>query len=242
KFPNVPFLNLLWLDWLEHGTTNHRDLVLTSLRKMLSGGIYDHVGGGLSRYSTDADWLVPHFEKMLYDNAQLISLCCQAYGETGDPLFRVRIEETVNSLLNEMRLADGAFASSLDADSEGVEGKFYVWSEEEVVSVLGKDAAVLLQTYQLSNPAECEGGPILNIIAHPALGDEAEEQKLRSLLDKLASARTARIRPGCDDKVLVDWNGLTISALADAGRMLERQDWTEDAQSAYAFMRSCRRE
>jgi len=241
KFPNVPFLNLLWLDWLEHGATNHRDLVLTSLRKMLSGGIYDHVGGGLSRYSTDADWLVPHFEKMLYDNAQLISLCCQAYGETGDPLFRVRIEETVKWLLNEMWLADGAFASSLDADSEGVEGKFYVWSEEEIISVLGQDATVLLETYQLSKPAEWEGGPILNRSAHPALGDEADEQRLRALLDKLAAARTARVRPGCDDKVLVDWNGLAISALADAGRMLERQDWIEAAQSAYAFIQSTMR-
>src|SRR5690606_40657660 len=118
--------------------------VLTSLRNMLSGGIYDHVGGGLSRYSTDADWLVPHFEKMLYDNAQLIHLSCQAYGETGDRLFKARIEETVAWLLREMEV-DGAFASSLDADSEGVEGKFYCWTEDEVKSVLGGDADTLLE-------------------------------------------------------------------------------------------------
>jgi len=242
KFPNVPFLNLLWLDWLEHGTTENRDHVLITLRKMLSGGIYDHVGGGLSRYSTDEDWLVPHFEKMLYDNAQLIHLCCQAYGETGDPLFRVRIEETVKWLQNEMWLASGGFASSLDADSEGEEGKFYTWTEEEVRSVLGSEADVLLQTYQLSKPAAWEGGPILHRSANPGLGTEAHEHELRHLLDRLAAARAKRVRPGCDDKVLVDWNGLAIAALADAGRLLGRADWIEAAQSAYAFILSSMRD
>lgn len=242
KFPNVPFLNLLWLDWLEHGTAENRDLVLTSLRKMLSGGIYDHVGGGLSRYSTDEDWLVPHFEKMLYDNAQLISLCCQAYGETGDLLFRVRIEETIQWLLNEMQLAGGGFASSRDADSEGIEGKFYVWTPEEINSVLGKDAEILLQTYQLSKPAEWEGSSILHRTTHSALGDESQELKLRALLDKLGTVRAKRVQPGCDDKVLVDWNGLAITALADAGRMLGRKDWIEAAKATYVFIKEAMRE
>lgn len=241
KFPNVPVLNLLWLDWLEHGTSEHRDLVLTSLRKMLAGGIYDHVGGGLSRYSTDADWLVPHFEKMLYDNAQLITLCSQAYSETGDLLFKTRMDETATWLLREMRLEGGAFASSLDADSDGAEGKFYVWAADEVTSVLGDNAKILLETYQLSKPAEWEGGPILHRSAHPKLLDGVLERKLRSILDQLGEARASRIRPGCDDKILVDWNGLAITALADAGRLFGRQDWIEAAQQAYRFVLNTQR-
>jgi uncharacterized protein YyaL (SSP411 family) len=241
KFPNVPFLNLLWLDWLEHGTKEHRDLVLTSLRNMLSGGIYDHVGGGLSRYSTDADWLVPHFEKMLYDNAQLISLCCQAYGETGDRLFKLRTEETITWLLREMEV-DGAFASSLDADSEGVEGKFYCWTEDEVRSVLGGHADTLFETYQLSKPVEWEGSPILHRSAHKTLMNEEQEELLRSYLDQLGHARENRIHPGRDDKVLVDWNGLAIIALASAGRVFERDDWIGAAKRAYSYICSRTRE
>jgi Highly conserved protein containing a thioredoxin domain len=243
KFPNVPFLNLLWLDWLEYGTAEHRDMVLTTLRAILSGGIYDHVGGGMSRYSTDDEWLVPHFEKMLYDNAQIISLCCQAYGETGDPLFRVRVEETVKWMLNEMWLAQGGFASSLDADSEGKEGKYYTWTEDELVSVLGKDGAEeLLQTYQLSKPATWEGGPILHRSASPNILEEPSERRLHTLKHKLADARKARVRPGCDDKILIDWNGLAINALAEAGRVFSRPEWIEAAQSVYAFIQSTMRD
>ena len=142
KFPNAPFMLTLWLSWLRDGNAAHRDDVLVSLEQMLGGGIYDHIGGGLSRYSTDAEWLVPHFEKMLYDNAELIRFCNWAYAESGNDLFRVRIEEIVDWLLREMRVDGGAFAASLDADSDGEEGLFYTWSKDEVEAVLGDDSAL----------------------------------------------------------------------------------------------------
>ncbi|MCT7376248.1 thioredoxin domain-containing protein [Chelativorans salis] len=236
KFPNTPFLDVLWLDWLENRTTAHRDAVLGTLSSMLAGGIYDHVGGGLARYSTDARWLVPHFEKMLYDNAQLIRLACFAHAETGDELFRTRIEEAVGWMLREMRVEGGAFASSLDADTEGEEGKFYLWKRAEIEKILGEDAETLLGFYSLSSPEGWEGDPILHRLHHPDVQPAAEERRQRELLDRLLAARESRTRPGRDDKVLVDWNGLTIAALTVAGRQLARPDWIEAAQTAYRFV------
>ncbi|WP_159586936.1 thioredoxin domain-containing protein [Chelativorans xinjiangense] len=236
KFPNAPFLDVLWLDWLENRTAAHRDAVLGTLRFMLSGGIYDHVGGGLARYSTDAQWLVPHFEKMLYDNAQLIRHACFAYAETGDELFRMRIEEMIGWMLREMRVEGGAFASSLDADTEGEEGKFYLWTRTEIEKVLGEDAETLLGFYSLSRPEGWEGDPILHRLHRPDAQPPAEERRQRDLLDRLLAAREKRPRPGRDDKVLVDWNGLTIAALATAGRQLARPDWVEAAQTGYRFV------
>lgn len=236
KFPNAPFLEVLWLDWLENRTAAHRDAVLTTLRHMLSGGIYDHVGGGLARYSTDAQWLVPHFEKMLYDNAQLVRLAGFAYAETGDPLFRMRIEETVGWLLREMRVDGGAFASSLDADSEGEEGKFYLWRHEEIEQVLGEDAGFLMDVYSLSVPEGWEGDPILHRSQRPQALPPDQKRRLRALLDRLLAARDRRVRPQRDDKVLVDWNGLAIAALTMAGRQFDRQEWIGAACAAYRFV------
>jgi len=236
KFPNAPFLELLWLDWLEHGTAEHRDAVIKSLRFMLSGGIYDHVGGGLARYSTDARWLVPHFEKMLYDNAQLIRLASFAYAETDDRLFRNRIEETIEWLHREMRVEGGAFASSLDADSGGEEGKFYLWTRSQVEAVLGSDAEYLLKVYDLASPTGWEGDPILHRLQHANALPEAEEQRLRGHLNRLLPEREKRPRPGRDDKVLVDWNGLTITSLANAGRQFDRADWVASGQTAFRFV------
>src|SRR5690606_38677057 len=153
------------------GRGRHREAVLSSLRHMLSGGIYDHVGGGLCRYATDDSWLVPHFEKMLYDNAQLIALGTAAYSLTEDELFRFRIEETVGFLAREMTVNGGGFASSLDADSDGEEGLFYLWDEAEIDATLGAGrAADLLSFYQLARPAGWEGKPILHRRDNPALG------------------------------------------------------------------------
>mgnify|MGYP001217444517 CR=1 FL=1 len=237
KFPNAPFLDLLWLNWLENGAESDRDTVLLTLRSMLAGGIYDHVGGGLARYSVDAQWLVPHFEKMLYDNAQLIRLCSYAYGGTHDRLFRIRIEDTIKWLLREMTVEGGGFASSLDADSEGEEGKFYLWTRAEIEDVLGVgDARELLAIYDLANPEEWEGNPILHRRRHPEVLDDSSEQRLRTLLDRLTAARGARTRPGRDDKVLVDWNGLAIAAIAVAGRQFARPEWIEAAARAFRFV------
>ena len=226
KFPNAAMTATLWLNWLEDGDQRCRDAVLLMLDKMLRGGIYDHVGGGLARYSTDAEWLVPHFEKMLYDNAQLIRLCNWAFAETGNALFRIRIEETVAWLLREMRTANG-FASSLDADSEGEEGRFYTWTEEQLEKALGPDTGGFLEQYCLSKPDVWEGAPILH------QKDGASASELRPSLDRLLARRADRVRPGRDDKVLVDWNGLAITALAEAGRALKRPDWIEAAESVF---------
>lgn len=233
KFPNAPFMQTLWLSWLIDGVEAHRDAVVHSLATMLDGGIYDHIGGGLCRYSTDADWLVPHFEKMLYDNAQLIRQAGWAYAATGEELFRIRIEETVAWLLREMRVDGGGFASSLDADSEGEEGLFYVWSEDEIREVLGREADDFLSVYRLAAPSNWHGKPIVHIADTVA---DADRSRLAPHRERLLQARARRIRPGRDDKVLADWNGLMITALAEAGRQFARPDWVDAARAAYRFV------
>ncbi|WP_265516222.1 thioredoxin domain-containing protein [Nitratireductor luteus] len=235
KFPNTPFMNILWLNWLERANEGHRDAVIFSLRKMLSGGIYDHIGGGLARYATDARWLVPHFEKMLYDNAQLISLTSQAFAATGDPLFRTRIEETINWLLRDMRTEAGAFASSLDADSEGEEGKYYLWTEQQIREVLGPDTERFLEVYELARPEGWEGEPILHRSYYSSI-DLEDEPWLAEQRAKLLAARQRRLAPSRDDKVLVDWNGMAIAAIAHAGRQLQRADWVGAATAAFHFI------
>jgi len=233
KFPNAPFTQTLWLSWLIDGVESHRDAVVVSLEKMLDGGIWDHIGGGLCRYSTDAEWLVPHFEKMLYDNAQLIRQAGWAYAATGNELFRIRIEEVIAWLLREMQVEGGGFASSLDADSEGEEGLFYVWSEDEVRAVLGEAADDFLSVYRLTAPDNWHGKPIVHIAAAVS---EADRQRLAPLRQKLLQARERRVRPGRDDKVLADWNGLTIAALTEAGRQFGRPEWVDAARAAYRFV------
>ena len=232
KFPNAPFMQTLWLNWLESGDHANRDSVILSLRKMLDGGIYDHVGGGLCRYSTDAEWLVPHFEKMLYDNAQLIRLANWVYAESGDETFRDRIETTVAWLLRDMRAEGGGFAASLDADSGGEEGAFYTWDRSEIESILGPDAATLRGSYTLAEPSNWEGGPIL----HRSATDDVPRTARDAMFARLLADRERRVRPGRDDKVLADWNGLMITALAEAARTMQRTDWMEAAQQAYRFV------
>ncbi|MGS1094883.1 thioredoxin domain-containing protein [Aquamicrobium terrae] len=233
KFPNAPFMHALWLSYLNTGNAAHRSAVLTSLEHMLAGGIYDHVGGGLARYSTDAQWLVPHFEKMLYDNAQLLRLANWAYAESGSELFRVRIEETIAFLLDEMRVEGGAFASSLDADSEGQEGLFYTWEESEVEEVLGSDSSLFFKYFSLAKPPSWEGKPILFQTPDQAMQAVVNAVELKPLKQRLLSARGKRVRPGLDAKVLTDWNGLAIGALAECGRTFGQPDWIEAARMAF---------
>ncbi|UVK39648.1 thioredoxin domain-containing protein [Mesorhizobium sp. AR10] len=236
KFPNAPFMQTLWLSWLRDGSTSHRDAVLLSLEKMLAGGIYDHIGGGLSRYSTDAEWLVPHFEKMLYDNAQLIRLCNWAYAASGNDLFRIRIEGTVDWLLREMRVDGGAFAASLDADSDGEEGLFYTWSKDEVEAVLGDESSLFFKHFMLSSPHGWEGKPIVHQTEAQQAQSVVIHDQLIPLKEKLLAAREQRVRPGRDGKALTDWNGLMISALTEAGRSLGRADWIDAAERAFAHI------
>ncbi|MDE2166151.1 MAG: thioredoxin domain-containing protein [Alphaproteobacteria bacterium] len=236
KFPQTPLLDLIWRGWKRGKIPALRDAVLLTLDHITQGGIYDHVGGGFARYSTDARWLVPHFEKMLYDNALLIGLLTEAWRETRNPLYAARVAETVAWLEREMRLPEGGFASSLDADSEHEEGKFYVWTEAEIDGALGARAARFKATYDVTPAGNWEGRAILNRLSRIAwLGDE-EERAFAHDLTALLAARAHRIRPGLDDKALADWNGLMIAALAEAAAAFARPDWLTLATQGFAFV------
>jgi uncharacterized protein len=243
KFPQAPVFELLWRAWKRGGDARYRDAVCLTLNRMAQGGIYDHLGGGFARYATDAEWLVPHFEKMLYDNAALIDLLAVAWQESGEPLYEQRIRETVGWALREMRAApaaDGsqAFASALDADSEGEEGRFYVWTEAEIDEVLGPEASLFKQHYDVTAAGNWEGKVILNRSAQPALADAKTEAGLAAARARLLARRSGRVRPGFDDKVLADWNGLMIAALAHAGAIFGQAGWLEAARTAFAFVRA----
>ncbi len=243
KFPQVPLFHLFWRAWKRTKDKHFKDAVTITLTRMCQGGIYDHLGGGFARYSVDANWLVPHFEKMLYDNAELLGLLTLVWQETRDPLYAARVRETVGWLEREMLAApndagDRAFAASLDADSEGEEGKFYVWSEAEIDAVLGADSDLFKQHYDVSADGNWEGHTILNRSRRPSLMDDATEARFAEEREKLLKARAKRIRPGWDDKVLADWNGLMIGALADAAVAFDEPPWLELAARAFRFIRS----
>ena len=236
KFPQGALFELLWRAGLRGGGDAYFDAVTHSLERICQGGIYDHLGGGFSRYAVDERWLVPHFEKMLYDNAQLLDLLALAYGRTGNPLFRARAADTVAWLARELTLPGGGFASSLDADSEGQEGKFYVWSAAEVTALLGgQDAAFFARHYDVTPAGNFERENILNRLDAPP-ASAAEEARLALLRAKLLAARAGRVRPHLDDKVLADWNGLMIAALAHAGTAFGEPDWIAMAERAFAFV------
>ncbi|MEQ1697780.1 MAG: thioredoxin domain-containing protein [Hyphomicrobiaceae bacterium] len=237
KFPQWNFFWLLWRGAIRYDQPLAKAAVEKTLIHICQGGIYDHLGGGFARYATDEKWLVPHFEKMLYDNALLIDLMSEVYRETGNRLFEVRVAETVAWLEREMIAEGGAFAASLDADSEGEEGKFYVWTFDELVAVLGEEVAkVFGQIYDVKPGGNWEGRAILNRLNSRELMSAAEEDKLGILKRRLLAVRDKRVRPGFDDKVLADWNGLMISALAKAAVVFKRPEWTALAERAFAFV------
>jgi uncharacterized protein len=274
KFPQCSMLELLWRTGQRRNDARFFELVELTLTHMSEGGIYDHLAGGFSRYSVDEHWLVPHFEKMLYDNAQLLELLALAHLRTGNKLYRQRAEETVGWLAREMTTPEGAFSASLDADSEGEEGKFYVWSRAEIEEVLGaRDAEFFARIYDVTPGGNFEGHNILNRLASlaepkkdgapapqaakngpPSNGHSTDRPlpdadyliaqkrradnitRLGSLREKLLAARAKRVRPGLDDKVLADWNGLMIAALVNAGTMLREPSWIGMAKLAFAFI------
>jgi uncharacterized protein YyaL (SSP411 family) len=248
KFPNAALYELIWRAGLRTADERFFKLIEHTLERICEGGIYDHLGGGFSRYSVDERWLVPHFEKMLYDNAQLLEMLALAHGRSqngvasladgrsGDPLFRQRAAETVQWLQAEMTTAEGAFSASLDADSEGEEGKFYVWSKAEIVAALGaENAAFFVQHYDVTDEGNFEGHNILNRLNGLPRSNE-DEAKLAMLRGKLFMLRSGRVRPGLDDKVLADWNGLMIAALANAGAMLGEPSWIGLGARAFDFI------
>ena len=242
KFPNAPILELLWRAGARLANAPYRDLVKLTLSKMSEGGIYDHLGGGYARYSTDERWLVPHFEKMLYDNAQILELLALCHHEFGGELFRERAKETVGWLQREMTNAEGAFCASLDADSEGVEGKFYVWTYAEIEALLGQEDAAFFGTFYDASPRgnwedEAHGGSVIILNRLEAKAPTfAEEARLAALRQRLFEARDKRIRPGLDDKILADWNGLMIAALVNAATLFGEPEWIGLAARAYNFI------
>jgi uncharacterized protein len=234
KFPQAALLEFLWRAGRRTGEQRYFAAVEITLDHICRGGIYDHLGGGFSRYSVDERWLVPHFEKMLYDNAQLLELLALAHQHSGNPLFRQRAHETVGWLRREMTTPEGAFCASLDADSEGEEGKFYVWSLDEVQQILGaEDAHFFAVQYDMTPQGNFEGHNILNYLNNLPRSMEVEA-RLAPMREKLLALRAKRVRPGLDDKVLADWNGLMIAALANASVLLEEPSWAEMAAHAFA--------
>ena len=235
KFPNPGLIELLWRHAARSGDEASRAAANRTLMQMARGGIHDHLGGGFARYAVDEGWLVPHFEKMLYDNAQLLPLYALEAARTGDPLLLEAADGIVAWLERDMLLLERAFAASLDADSEGVEGKFYVWTLAELEEVLGPDdAALFARHYDVTADGNWEGHTILNRLGTPDPSPEIAT-KLADLRVRLLSFRSQRIPPGRDDKILADWNGLMITGLVRASGILGRKDWIELAAGAFRF-------
>lgn len=223
KFPHASVIELLL-------TLGEREMALHTLRRMAAGGIYDQVGGGFSRYSVDARWTVPHFEKMLYDNALLARAYLHGFQITGDAFFRRICTETLDWALRELRQPEGGFASALDADSEGVEGKYYVWTLEQVRDALGPElGAEAIEHFGMTEGGNFEGANI-------PLRAKRDPERLAEIKARLYAVREQRVRPGLDDKRVASWNGLMISALADAGGALEREDYVEAAVACAEFV------
>lgn len=236
KFPQVSLLRQLWAAGDRTGNADFKAAVLHTIRKMCEGGIYDHLGGGFARYTVDRVWLVPHFEKMLYDNAQILELLALAWLETGDLLYQRRAMETVAWLRDDMTTAEGAFAAARDADSEGEEGRFYVWDATEIDQILGPDSAEFKSFYDVTPTGNWEGKTILNRLHLLETPNPVEERRLAPMRETLLGHRANRVPPLKDDKVLADWNGLAIAALAHTGSVFEQPDWIGAAETAFAFV------
>jgi uncharacterized protein len=231
KFPQPSMLETMLLAAVRTGRSEILDAATNTLNAMASGGIYDHLGGGFARYSTDRQWLVPHFEKMLYDNALLVRVYLHAWQLTGDAALRQVVVETLQYLLEPpMRIAGAGFASAEDADSEGVEGRFYVWDAAEVRDVAG-DAA--LEWYGVTDSGNWEGA---NILFRPERGALQRPPEVEAARRALLERRNARVRPGLDDKVLTEWNAMAVAALAEAGASLGVPGWVEVGEEVGRFL------
>ena len=236
KFPHPADLELCLRQWATAGDEGARGMALTTLENMARGGIYDQLGGGFARYSVDQYWMIPHFEKMLYDNGPLLALCAQAWQVSRDPLYARVARETAGWMLREMQSPEGGFYSSLDADSEHEEGKFYVWSRDEAGALLsGDEYAVVAAHYGLDRAANFEDRHWNLHVSKPLR--EGAEVLLESARAKLFAAREKRIRPGRDEKVLVSWNALAIRGLARAARVFGQRPWLDAARCALDFIR-----
>ena len=226
------------------GNADALKYVETTLNQMAQGGIYDQVGGGFSRYATDARWHAPHFEKMLYDNAQLVSLYSHAFQLTKNPLYKRIVYETLAFVNRELTSPEGGFYSSLDADSEGEEGKFYVWTEKEIKDVLGNDAPVFIDYFGVKSDGNWEHDKNIpdinfgdnNVAKKYHLSDEEFEKKVTELKQKLFDARTRRIRPHTDDKILTSWNALMAKGFIDAYQAFGDEAFLAAAKKNVSFL------
>lgn len=246
KFPGTMALDYCLRYYLATGYQPAWEHLFLSLDKMCRGGIYDHLGGGFARYTVDEAWLVPHFEKMLYDNALLVTLLAEGYQLNHKPIYRQHIIDTLGWVAREMKAPEGGFYSALDADSEGIEGKFYVWSKAEIQEILGEKAALFCEVYEVSEEGNWEGHNILNlphsleeIVSRlDAKTTQAGnlEHFLRDCRTQLLAARSERIRPGVDDKILLDWNALMVKAYAKAYRALGIVEYLDEAKIAMDFL------
>jgi uncharacterized protein YyaL (SSP411 family) len=243
KFPQPMNLEFLLRAHVRTGDPEPLHWVTHTLRRMACGGIYDQIGGGFHRYSVDAVWLVPHFEKMLYDNAQLSRVYLHTYQVTGDVFFKSIATEIYDYVLREMTTPDGGFTSATDADSEGEEGKFFVWSLAELEAVLGGDARVAVEYWGVSAGGNFEGHNILyvpnpdEVIAERlGLTVEALRERIAGIKDKLFAVRSQRVAPGLDDKILTGWNGMMLASLAEAARVLDRADYRAAAIQNASFL------
>ncbi len=245
KFP-LP-VGYQYLLFHNHLTQDQQSLeaVTTTLQKMADGGIYDQIGGGFARYSTDAHWKVPHFEKMLYDNAQLLSLYASAYQKTKDPSYKRIVEETIQFIEREMTSKEGGFYSALDADSEGIEGKYYVWENSELESLLGNDADLIKEYYNTTIKGNWENG--VNILLKTSsdqkiakkygISESELMQHIAKAKNVLLKEREKRIRPGLDDKILTSWNALMIKGYIDSYRVFDKKPYLKAALKNAEFLK-----
>ncbi|MBI4469090.1 MAG: thioredoxin domain-containing protein, partial [Acidobacteria bacterium] len=250
KFPGSMSLTFLLWRFARTGDAQALEMAESSMKKMARGGIYDHVGGGFHRYSVDEKWLIPHFEKMLYDNALLARLYLDGFRVTGQAFYRRIAEETLEYVMREMTHASGGFTSTQDADSEGHEGKFFVWTPDEIEQVLGRpDAEFFCQAYDVTALGNFEGKTVLNIPRDPeitaklaGITPDELESRLAAMRSRLREVRERRVKPGLDDKILTSWNGLMIRSFAEAGAVLARADFLNAARRSADFLWSSLRQ
>ncbi|MEJ7587909.1 MAG: thioredoxin domain-containing protein [Ferruginibacter sp.] len=230
-----------------HYFTGNKDALqqgLLSIDKMMSGGIYDHISGGLARYSTDKEWLAPHFEKMLYDNALLINILCDAYQLTSDKKYEEGIRKTISFITEELLSSEGGFYAALDADSEGEEGKYYVWQKEETDRLLGRDAELFNAFFNVSEEGNWEGSNILRILK--PVDEFVQERRLdkgefltiiEKCLQQMSEERHTRVKPALDDKIILSWNALMLHAIARAASVLQDNDYRDLAERNFDFLK-----
>jgi len=243
KFPQTFVIQYLLQYYYFTGNNEALHQVILSLNKMLQGGIYDQVGGGLARYSTDKEWLAPHFEKMLYDNALLINVLCDAYQITRDKNYENAIRKTIAFIQIELMSQNGGFTAGLDADSEGEEGKYYVWQKEEINAILGEDATIFCKYFDVTGEGNWEGKNILRVLVpleefvkENNLDKSLFSQSIENSITKLYSYRNKRVKPQLDDKIILSWNALMLNALCKAAAALQDNNYKEMVQSHFKFM------